>query len=127
MPSIRGEPLERTVWRSRLAPNAPTLLRSMFECAVEAIADTPRLDNERRPEWEPWRAGEARPARRHDLTVLALAGDDVVGYATLDVFDDPVSFPALTGVKRARRARGIGRALKLRRVALAKAAGLGDS
>ncbi len=100
------------------------LLRSMFECALEAIADIPGLDSDALPDWESWRAGEERPGRRHDLSVVAVADAEVIGYANLDVFDGKVGFHGLTGVRRAWRRGGIGRALKVRQIGLAKAAGL---
>jgi L-amino acid N-acyltransferase YncA len=96
----------------------------MFECAREAMADILGLDSEVLPDWASWRAGEERPARSPDLTVLAIANDVVIGYGRLDVFDGRVGFHGLTAVRRAWRRRGIGRAMKTRQIALAKAAGL---
>jgi GNAT superfamily N-acetyltransferase len=102
----------------------PDLADAMFELYREANADIPGLDAEVDTTFEEWRVRELeRPARRHDLSFVALAGDDLVGYATLDVFPAG-GFHGLTAVARAWRRRGVGRALKLSQIAGAKAAGL---
>ena len=102
----------------------PNLAEAMFELYREANADIPGLDAEVDTTFEEWRVRELeRPARRHDLSFVALAGEDLVGYATLDVFPAG-GFHGLTAVARAWRRRGVGRALKLSQIAAAKAAGL---
>lgn len=102
----------------------PDLGPSMFELYREASADIPGLDAEVDSSFEGWRVRELeRPARRHDLSFVALAGDELVGYATLDVFPAG-GFHGLTAVARAWRRRGVGRALKGSQIAAAKAAGL---
>ena len=88
----------------------------------EANADIPGLDAEAEMSFEDWRVqGSERPARRHDLSFVAVAGDELVGLATLDIF------PAggFHGRRwRAWRRHGVGRALKRAQIAAAKAAGL---
>ena len=100
------------------------LAEAMFELYREASADIPGLDAEVEATFEEWRVRELeRPARRHDLSFVALHGKDVVGYATLDVFPAG-GFHGLTAVARSWRRRGVGRALKLSQIAAAKAKGL---
>ena len=102
----------------------PDLAGAMFELYREASADIPGLDGETVWTFEEWRVRELkRPARRHDLSFVALAGTEVVGYATLDVFPAG-GFHGLTAVARGWRRRGVGRALKCSQIAAAKAAGL---
>ena len=102
----------------------PDLAEAMFELYREANADIPGLDAQLETTFEEWRVRELeRPARRHDFSFVALAGDDLVGFATLDVFPAG-GFHGLTAVARAWRRRGVGRALKLSQIAAAKAAGL---
>jgi GNAT superfamily N-acetyltransferase len=103
---------------------SPDLAPAMFNLYREANADIPGLDAETDLTFADWRARELeRPARRHDLSFVALAGDAVVGYATLDVFPAG-GFHGLTAVSRVWRRRGVGRALKRSQIAAAKAAGL---
>ena len=103
---------------------SPDLAPAMFELYREASADIPGLDAETDLTFADWRTRELeRPARRHDLSFVALAGDELIGYATLDVFPAG-GFHGLTAVARAWRRRGVGRALKRSQLAAAKAAGL---
>lgn len=102
----------------------PDLLPTMFELYREANADIPGLDAEAEMSFEDWRVRELeRPARRHDLSFVAVAGDELVGLATLDIFPAG-GFHGLTAVARAWRRHGVGRALKRAQIAAAKAAGL---
>ena len=102
----------------------PDLLPAMFELYREANADIPGLDAEAEMSFEDWRVRELeRPARRHDLSFVAVAGDELVGLATLDIFPAG-GFHGLTAVARAWRRHGVGRALKRAQIAAAKAAGL---
>jgi GNAT superfamily N-acetyltransferase len=110
--------VEITTWAER-----PDLAPRMYELYKEASADIPGLDAGTGWTFAEWRARELeRPARRHDLSFLALAGEELVGYSTLDVF--PAGFHGLTAVARAWRRQGVGRALKRTQVAAAKEAGL---
>jgi mycothiol synthase len=102
----------------------PDLLPAMFELYREANADIPGLDAEAEMTFEDWSVRELeRPARRHDLSFVAVAGEELVGLATLDIFPAG-GFHGLTAVARGWRRRGLGRALKRRQIAAAKAAGL---
>jgi GNAT superfamily N-acetyltransferase len=100
------------------------LTPGMYELYREASADIPGLDAEAGWTSAEWRVRELeRPSRRYDLSFLAVADGDVVGYATLDVFPAG-GFHGLTAVARAWRRRGLGRALKRSQIAAAKRAGL---
>ena len=102
----------------------PDLAPAMFGLYREANADIPGLDAAAESSFEDWRVRELeRPARRHDLSFVALAAEELVGYATLDVFPAG-GFHGLTAVARAWRRKGVGRALKRSQIAAAKAAGL---
>ena len=111
--------MEIQSWEER-----PDLLPAMFELYREANADIPGLDAEAEMTFEDWSVRELeRPARRHDLSFVAVAGDELVGLATLDIFPAG-GFHGLTAVARGWRRRGVGRALKRAQIAAAKAAGL---
>jgi GNAT superfamily N-acetyltransferase len=98
--------------------------RGMYETSLEANADIPGLDSEHVATFEEWHAFEvARPSRDARLAFVALAGGDVVGYASIDVLGE-TGYHGLTGVRRAVRRRGIARALKLHQIAAARALGL---
>jgi mycothiol synthase len=113
------EAIEIRSWAER-----PDLAPQMYELYQEASADIPGLDAETGWTFAEWQARELeRPSRRHDLSFLALAGDELVGYATLDVFPAG-GFHGLTAVARAWRRRGVGRALKRSQIAAASEAGL---
>ena len=118
---------------SAVAPEAPSGIRivsraerpdvvdGMYEVAREAEPDIP--DGE--PPWpfDVWRALEIdRPSLRPELTFVALAGDEVVGYAILDSLGGEL-WHRLTGVKRVWRRRGIATALKLAQIDAARRSG----
>ncbi len=63
----------------------PDLERGMYEVGVEAGRDIPGLDSEHDSTFEQWRAFEIeRPSRSAERTFIALAGEEVVGYASLE-------------------------------------------
>jgi mycothiol synthase len=102
----------------------PDLTAGMYELYREASADIPGLDAETSWTSAEWRVRELeRPSRRYDLSFLAVAYGEVVGYATLDVLPAG-GFHGLTAVARAWRRQGVGRALKRSQIAAAKEAGL---
>ena len=96
----------------------------MYRVALEAEPDIP-ADEPRGPGTfaEFCALNLDRPARRPELTFVALEGDEVVGYAILHAGPGRVAYHGMTGVARAHRGRGIASALKSRQVAAAKAAG----
>jgi mycothiol synthase len=112
----------------RLVPEAgnSSCEPGMYQVAIEAMRDIPGLDGEHSPTYEQWRATEVeRPSRRKDLSFVALAGDEVIGYASLHVFGDPtVAHNSLTVVARQWRNRGVAISLKRAQIEAARRAGI---
>lgn len=99
----------------------PDRLDEMYVVGVQADEDIP--GSEGVATFEQWRAHEIdRPTRRPELCFLALAGDEVVGYAALQVFGDEAHH-GLTATRRDWRRRGVASALKRAEIAAAKRAG----
>jgi GNAT superfamily N-acetyltransferase len=104
----------------------PDLARGLYEVACEAYPDVPGDENDPMEPFEDWLAHDMRgPSDPPEATFVALAGDEVVGYAK---FSLPKALPAvawhdLTGVKRAWRRRGIAGALKRAEIRWAKESG----
>ena len=77
--------------------------------------------------FEHWLAHDMQsgPGDRPDATFIALAGDEVIGYAkfSLTAAQPTTAHHDLTGVKRAWRGRGVARALKATQIVWAKANG----
>jgi GNAT superfamily N-acetyltransferase len=99
----------------------PDLTDALFAIAQEGVADIP---GSRGPgTYEQFLSIEIeRPTRRAEYFFIALAGDEPVGYATLDDFGRD-AHNGLTAVKRAWRRRGVATALKRTQIAAAKHAG----
>ncbi len=115
--------IEIATWAER-----PGIERALYEVYVEAAPDVPGEEDTELPPFEQWLANDMQGlSDRPEAVFVALAGDEVVGYAKLslphkwtgDAFHD------LTGVKRAWRRRGIAAALKRTQIAWAKAQGYG--
>ena len=99
----------------------PGVVEGMYEVAREAEPDIPGEDRAR--PFDVWRSTEIdRPSLRPELTFVALAGDEVVGYAILDTLGGEL-WHRLTGVKRAWRRRGIATALKRAQIDAARGGG----
>jgi mycothiol synthase len=99
----------------------PDRLQEMYAVSVQADEDIPGSLGVRT--FEQWRALEIdKPSRRPELCFLALAGDEVVGYAALHVFRDDL-FHGLTATRRDWRRRGVASALKRAQIAAAKREG----
>ncbi len=100
----------------------PELAEGMYEVAKEAELDIPGATPDR--SFELWRSRELdRPSRNPALTFIALASDEVVGYAGLDEYGVD-AFHGLTAVKRAWRGQGVATALKRSQIAAAKERGV---
>jgi GNAT superfamily N-acetyltransferase len=116
------EGVEITTWAER-----PELARGMYEVLLEAAPDIPGSEDETTESFEHWLAHDmqAGPGDRPDATFIALAGDEVIGYAkfSLTAAQPVTAHHDLTGVKRAWRGRGVARALKATQIAWAKANG----
>ena len=99
----------------------PDLLEQMYVIGVQADEDIPGSSGVQT--FEQWRAHEIdKPTRRPELCFIALVGDEVVGYAALQVFGDEAHH-GLTATRRDWRRRGVGSALKRAEIAAAKRAG----
>jgi GNAT superfamily N-acetyltransferase len=99
----------------------PDRLEEMYVIAAQADEDIPGSEGVQT--FEQWRAHEIdKPTRRPELCFLALAGDEVVGYAALQVFGDEAHH-GLTATRRDWRRRGVAAALKRAEIAAAKRAG----
>ena len=99
------------------------LAPSMYSTAREAYADMPSTD----PidvSFEDFRGWEVeRPSLRSDLSFLALAGGEVIGFGTIDTHGDS-AFNSLTAVRRSWRQHGVASAIKAAQIRAAKEAGL---
>jgi mycothiol synthase len=99
----------------------PDLLEQMYVIGVQADEDIPGCSGVQT--FEQWRAHEIdKPTRRPELCFIALVGDEVVGYAALQVFGDEAHH-GLTATRRDWRRRGVGSALKRAEIVAAKRAG----
>jgi GNAT superfamily N-acetyltransferase len=99
----------------------PDRLEEMYVVGVQADEDIPGSAGVQT--FEQWRAHEIdKPTRRPEFWFLALAGDEVVGYAALQIFGDEAHH-GLTATRRDWRRRGVASALKRAEIAAAKRAG----
>lgn len=100
----------------------PDVAEAMYAVAREAEPDIPGGDPV--PPFEVWRSTEIdRPSLRPELTFVALAGEQVVGYAILDTLGGQ-HWHRLTAVKRAWRRRGVATALKRAQIEAARRGGV---
>ena len=101
----------------------PDLIPGMYEVAVDAARDIPGAEGDGVGGFDDWRAFEIeRPSSHPENCFIAVAGEDVVAFATLQSFGGETAYHGGTLVKRAWRRRGIARALTLRQIAAAKVA-----
>jgi mycothiol synthase len=99
----------------------PDLLDELYEIGADAAEDIPRQPA--RPTYEQWRSTDIDgPTRDPELFFIALAGDEPVGYATIDNMGRD-AYHGLTAVKRDWRRRGVATALKQTQIAAAKRMG----
>src|SRR5919201_3624055 len=110
--------IEIVTWTER-----PELARGMHEVVLEAYPDVPGWEEELVEPFADWLAHDMQgPGDRPEATFVAVAGDEVVGYAKFSLTDaqPKTAHHDLTGVKRAWRGRGIARALKATQIRWAK-------
>jgi GNAT superfamily N-acetyltransferase len=115
------EGVEIVSWAER-----PELARGIYEVSVEASPDVPGYEDEEHEAFEEWLAHDmSGPSDPPEATFVALAGDEVVGYAkfSLTTARPTHAYHDLTAVKRAWRGRGVARALKAAQISWAKANG----
>jgi mycothiol synthase len=115
------EGVQIVTWTER-----PELARGMYDVALEAVPDIPGAEHEQVEPFEGWLLHDMQgPGDRPEATFVALAGDEVIGYAkfSLTSAQPTTAHHDLTGVKRAWRGRGVARALKATQIAWAKGNG----
>jgi GNAT superfamily N-acetyltransferase len=113
--------VEIVTWAER-----PDLAGGIYEVAAEALPDIPGEQDSAVEPFEGWLDHEMRgPGDRPEATFVALAGDEVVGYAKFALSDaqPTTAHHDLTAVKRAWRGRGIAGALKATQIVWAKESG----
>jgi GNAT superfamily N-acetyltransferase len=100
--------IEIVTWAQR-----PELARGMYEVDLEAHSDIPGFEDVTVEPFEDWMAHNMeRPTDSPEATFIALAGQEVVGFAKLSLTAPTAAGHAITAVKRAWRGRGIAGALK---------------
>jgi GNAT superfamily N-acetyltransferase len=107
-----------TTWAER-----PDLIEDVYTVAREAYPDVPGEEAEVMPSFEQWLSMDMQGAGdRPEATFVALAGDEVTGYAKLSLSNarPGVAIHDMTGVRRSWRGRGIAGALKRAEIAWAK-------
>lgn len=101
-----------------LRDERPGLARGIYEVQLEAWPDIPGSEDRLPEPFDSWLARDSGAGH----TVVAVAGDDVVGFAKLGLTRarPKVADNHLTAVTRAWRRRGVARALKAAQLAWAK-------
>ena len=103
------------------------LVESVYGVAVEALPDMPAPEPLVPPSFEEWRHAEIDfPEIVPEASVLAVAGDEVVGYALLRRFGarPEVGGNMITGVRRSWRGKGVAGAMKCLQATLALSCGI---
>jgi len=118
---VAPDGIEIVSWADR-----PELARGIYEVSLEAYPDIPGFEDDELESFEDWLAHDMQGSGdRPDATFVAVAGDEVVGYAKFSLTDaqPTTAHHDLSGVKRAWRGRGIARALKAAQINWALANG----
>jgi GNAT superfamily N-acetyltransferase len=113
--------IEIVSWADR-----PDATRGMYEVARDAYPDVPGEDDTDVAPYEEWLSMDMQgTGDRPEATFVALAGEEVVGYAklSLSLARPSVAMHDMTGVRRAWRGRGVARALKAAEIVWAHANG----
>ena len=113
--------VEIVTWAER-----PELEHGIYEVSVEASPDVPGFADEEHEPFEAWLEHDmSGPSDRPEATFVAVAGEEVIGYAKLSLSTarPTHAYHDLTAVKRAWRGRGVARALKTAQIGWAKANG----
>ena len=113
--------VEIATWAER-----PELAPQLYEVACESFPDVPGDEDRMMESYDDWmRIHMQGSGDRPEATFVALAGDEVIGYAkfSLTAAQPEVAHHDMTGVKRAWRGRGVAGALKRAEIAWAKGEG----
>lgn len=101
--------IEIVTWAQR-----PELARGMYEVDLEAHRDIPGFGDVALEPFEEWMAHNMqRPTDCAEATFIALADEEVAGFAKLSLTAPTAAGHSMTAVKRAWRRRGIAGALKM--------------
>jgi GNAT superfamily N-acetyltransferase len=99
----------------------------MYRVGADGLADIPGVDRYDAGDFARWREAElGRPGMMPECSVVALAGDEVVGFTILVRMEarPEVAEHEMTAVARAWRGKGLAGAMKSHQIALARAAGI---
>jgi mycothiol synthase len=102
--------IEIVTWAQR-----PDLGRGIYEAAAEGERDIPGAEDDEMEPFEDWQRNHFQgPGYSPDATFVALAGEEVAGFAMLSLTAarPATALHALTAVRRSWRGRGVARALK---------------
>jgi mycothiol synthase len=100
--------IEIVTWARR-----PELARGMYEVNLEIHPDIPGFGDVAGETFEDWMTHQMqRPTDSPEATFIALAGEEVVGFAKLSLTTPTAAGNSMTAVRRAWRGRGIASALK---------------
>ena len=113
--------VEIVTWAER-----PELAHGMYDVALEAFPDIPGFEDDDIEPFDDWLAHDMQGSGdRPEATFVALAGEEVVGYAkfSLTAAQPRIAHHDLSAVKRAWRGRGVARALKAAQINWALANG----
>jgi mycothiol synthase len=114
--------IEIVTWAQR-----PDLARGMYEVDLETHPDIPGFEDVAIEPFEDWMVHNMRrPTDSPEATFIALAGEEVVGFAKLSLTAPAAAGHAMTAVKRDWRGRGIARALKATEINWALANGYAE-
>jgi GNAT superfamily N-acetyltransferase len=98
----------------------------MYEIASEGYLDIPGNEDDEMVGFDDWLVHDMQgPGDRPEATFVALAGDEVVGYAKLFLTEarPNVAIHDMTAVRRTWRGKGVAGALKRAQIAWAKGNG----
>ena len=100
--------IEIVTWARR-----PELARGMYEVNLEIHPDIPGFEDVAGETFKDWMTHQMqRPTDSPEATFIALAGEEVVGFAKLSLTTPTAAGNAMTAVKRPWRGRGVASALK---------------
>jgi GNAT superfamily N-acetyltransferase len=108
----------------QIVPFDPELDERVHPTAVEIDRDIPGPVPTAALTLEAWRDRMLGPGVLRELSFVALADNEIVGYAILGEDEPGVAEHWMTGVRRDWRGRGLGRALKATQIGVAQRAGL---
>ncbi len=118
---IPPDGIEIVSWADR-----PELARGIYDVSLETYPDVPGFEDDELESFEDWLAHDMQGSGdRPEATFVAVAGDEVVGYAkfALTAAQPTIAHHDISGVKRACRGRGVAGALKTAQIRWAIANG----